>query len=307
MVSQTSRLEDQYDVVRRVTLPDPVDPLRKSMNPSISSHPDGGFVCLVREVNYRYENGDYIRPDGSPAIKTNYTVHRIDDDLGILGSWPLDDTVIRVDEPLFPVHGIEDLRLFHAEGTWYASGTVRQHRADGICQIMLVTVRGLDEGGPRLETPTLLPLMSPRRHEKNWMPVVGRGLTWVWGVEPTVLLRLDPVTGTLMPSRSARGASTLRGGSQVIRWGEGWLAVVHDVVSAHLGIGREYRHRFVRWDDGFEHLEISNPFRLGDDPLGLEFCAGLAATSSGTLVMSTGIADQSAELIEFRPPTDWRG
>ena len=52
---------------------------------------------------------------------------------------------------------------------------------------------------------------------------------------------------------------------------------------------------------------VSEAFRLGDDPLGLEFCAGLAATERGTVIISAGIGDNKAELIECSVPIDERG
>ncbi|NDA79149.1 MAG: hypothetical protein EBY07_15530, partial [Actinobacteria bacterium] len=120
--------------------------------------------------------------------------------------------------------------------------------------------------------------------------------------------RLDEVTGTLVPSRAARGEVKLRGGSQAIRHGDGWLAVVHDVRPRQTKFGRmnEYRHRFVRWDRALTSPMVSEPFRLGDDELGLEFCAGLTLGANDTVILSTGIADNRAELIECRLPDEWR-
>jgi hypothetical protein len=140
------------------------------------------------------------------------------------------------------------------------------------------------------------------------MPIEGESPAWMWSADPAVILRLDEVTGTLVPNRAARGEITLRGGSQVIRRGDGWLAVVHDVRPRDTRHGRmnEYRHRFVRWDQTFATSWISEPFRLGDDELGLEFCAGLATGPSDSVVLSTGIADDRAELIVCRPPREWR-
>ena len=302
------RIEDEYEIVRRVRLPDPSDDRLRSMNPSICRHPRSGYLCLVREVNYRYIDGRYVRTDGSDSIKTTYRVARLDDDLTVTDSWPLDDALVRTEPPRFPVHGVEDLRLFRAHDGWRASGTIRQHRADGLCQIMALRLEGIDEGAPRVTEARLLPSMSPGRHEKNWMPIEGRSGSWMWSADPTVILRLDDVTGSLMPNRAARGEVRLRGGSQVIRWRDGWLAVVHDVRPRDTKHGRmnEYRHRFVRWDDSLVAPWVSEPFRLGDDELGLEFCAGLAIGSSDTLVLSTGIADDRAELIECRVPDRWR-
>lgn len=302
------RMEDEYEIVRRVRLPDPSDDRVRSMNPSICRHPESGFVCLVREVNYRYIEGRYVCMDEGDVIKTTYRVLRLDDGLAVTDSWPLDDALLRVEPPRFPVHGVEDLRLFRRRDSWWASGTIRQHRTDGRCQIMLLRLEALDEGTPRVVEARLLPSMSPRRHEKNWMPIEGETMTWMWNADPTVILRLDDVTGTLVPNRPARGEVRLRGGSQVIRWRDGWLAVVHDVRPRDTKHGRmnEYRHRFVRWDDSLVAPWVSEPFRLGDDELGLEFCAGLAIGSPDTLVLSTGIADDRAELIECRVPDRWR-
>jgi len=306
-VRPTARIEDEYDVVRRIRLPDPSDDRLCSMNPSISRHPRSGFVCLVREVNYRYVDGRYVRTNGSDSIETTYRVLRVNDDLGCTDAWSLDDTIVRSQAPMFPVHGVEDLRLFRSDDGWRASGTIRQHRSDGLCQIMSFRLEGVEDGSPRLTEPRLLPTMSPGRHEKNWMPIEGVASAWVWRTDPTVVVRIDEITGTLVPSRPARGEVGVRGGSQVVRWGEGWLAVVHDVVARDTRFGRmnEYRHRFVRWDASLEKPRISEPFRLGDDELGLEFCAGLAVGPAGTLILSTGVADSRAELIEVRPPAGW--
>jgi len=180
---------------------------------------------LVREVNYRYIEGRYVCMDEGDVIKTTYRVLRLDDGLAVTDSWPLDDALLRVEPPRFPVHGVEDLRLFRRRDSWWASGTIRQHRTDGRCQIMLLRLEALDEGTPRVVEARLLPSMSPRRHEKNWMPIEGETMTWMWNADPTVILRLDDVTGTLVPNRPARGEVRLRGGSQVIRWRDGWLAV----------------------------------------------------------------------------------
>jgi hypothetical protein len=307
-VDATPLVDDQYEVVRRVPLPDPLDDRLRSMNPSICRHPESGFVCLVREVNYRYVNGRYVRTDGSDVIKTTYRVLRLNDELAVIDSWPLDDTFVRSEAPVFPVHGVEDLRLFRARDAWWASGTIRQHRSDGVCQIMLLRLEGMDDGEPRVVGGRLLPSLSVGRHEKNWMPIEGESPAWMWSANPAVILRLDEVTGTLVPNRAARGEITLRGGSQVIRRGDGWLAVVHDVRPRDTRHGRmnEYRHRFVRWDQTFTTSWISEPFRLGDDELGLEFCAGLATGPSDSVVLSTGIADDRAELIVCRPPREWR-
>jgi predicted GH43/DUF377 family glycosyl hydrolase len=296
-----------YKVSKKVHLPDPSDDLLKSMNPTIARRNDSGFVSLVRQVNYCYENGVYVRLDGSDVIRTSYNVVRLNDDLEIISSALLDDSAIRMSDPKFPVHGIEDLRIFRRGEKWFASGTVREHRFDGLCQIMLAEIVDIDSERPALVNGVLLPTMSPKKHEKNWMPIEGEEHAWVWGVDPTVVLRLDQATQSLVPSRSAKGNLQLRGSSQVIQFSGGWIAVVHEVVPSTTNrFQRSYQHRFVRWNDDFTDSKISEAFHLANDKNGLEFCAGLApSVRPNHLVMSYGVGDRSAEVVEFQIPTMW--
>ena len=296
-----------YKVSKKVHLPDPSDDLLKSMNPTIARRSDSGYVSLVRQVNYCYENGVYVRLDGSDVIRTSYNLVRLNDDLEIISSALLDDSAIRVSDPKFPVHGIEDLRIFQRGERWFASGTVREHRADGLCQMMLTEIINIDSDQPQLVGAILLPTMSPNRHEKNWMPIEGDEHAWVWGVDPTVVLRLDMATQSLVPSRSAKGNLQLRGSSQVIQFSGDWIAVVHEVVSSTTNrFQRSYQHRFVRWNDDFTDCKISEAFHLASDETGLEFCAGLALSRRPNhLVMSYGVGDRSAEIVEFQIPVEW--
>jgi hypothetical protein len=169
---------------------------------------------------------------------------------------------------------------------------------------MLAEIVDIDSGQPTLVNGVLLPTMSPYRHEKNWMPIEGDEHAWVWGVDPTVVLRLDQATQSLVPSRSAKGNLKLRGSSQVIQFSGGWIAVVHEVVPATTNrFQRAYHHRFVRWSNNFTDCKISEPFHLANDENGLEFCAGLALSAlPNHLVMSYGIGDKSAEVVEFQVP-----
>ena len=296
-----------YKVSKKVHLPDPDNDLLKSMNPTIARRNDSGFVSLVRQVNYCYENGFYVRLDGSDVMRTSYNVVRLDDDLEIISSALLDDSAIRMSDPKFPVHGIEDLRIFRRGEKWFASGTVREHRFDGLCQIMLAEIVDIDSERPALVNGVLLPTMSPNKHEKNWMPIEGEEHAWVWGIDPTVVLRLDQATQSLVPSRSAKGNLQLRGSSQVIQFSGGWIAVVHEVVPSTTNrFQRSYQHRFVRWNDDFTDSKISEAFHLANDENGLEFCAGLAlSVRPNHLVMSYGVGDRSAEVVEFQIPTTW--
>jgi predicted GH43/DUF377 family glycosyl hydrolase len=289
-------------ISRRIRLPDPERSDRRATNPSIVPHPDGGFFCLIRHVNYEYDHGVYRQLDGSDVIRTENYLYFLDDDYVTKWFSLIDDHNLCGHAEFFPVFGLEDARIVQREGGWWMSGTCREHRTDGRCQILMCKLEINTQHESRINFSIQLPFLSQLRHEKNWMPINGDAHEWVWGVQPTVRCRFDVVTNSLVPTRSAKGDLSIRGGSQVVPWRQGWLAVVHDVETSN--VSRTYRHRFVRWDANWNLVQVSEPFRLGDDEFGLEFCAGLAVLGSEErLLLSVGIGDCRAELIELKIPT----
>jgi predicted GH43/DUF377 family glycosyl hydrolase len=288
-------------VLRRIRLPDPEHTDQRATNPSIAVHPDGGFLCIVRHVNYVYEQGFYRQIDGSDVVRTENVLVKMNRDFDIEWSSIIDDQKLCEHAELFPVFGLEDARLFQRDDEWWMSGTCREHRVDGRCQIFMCRLKIDELNSAQIEFTVQLPFLSENRHEKNWMPIVGSEHSWVWGVQPTVRCRFDDVTGSLVPSRTAKGDLSIRGSSQVVPWKNGWLAVVHDVEMVN-GL-RTYRHRFVRWSDLWEIEFVSPPFRLGDDAFGLEFCAGLVVLDGGQrLLLSVGIGDSRAEIVAMEVP-----
>ena len=291
---------DEY-VLRRIRLPDPEDVNLRATNPSIAVHPEGGFLCIVRHVNYVYDQGFYRQLDGSDVVRTENVLVKMNSDFVIEWSSVIDDQKLCEHAELFPVFGLEDARLFNRDGKWWMSGTCREHREDGRCQILLSKLNIAELNSAHVEFTVQLPFLSENRHEKNWMPIVGSEHSWVWGVQPTVRCWFDDATGSLVPSKTAKGDLSIRGGSQVVPWKSGWLAVVHDVEMVN-GL-RIYRHRFVRWSENWELDFVSPPFRRGDDAFGLEFCAGLVVLDSGQrLLLSVGIGDSRAEIVVMDVP-----
>src|SRR5262249_39270334 len=88
----------------------------------------------------------------------------------------------------------------------------------------------------------------------------------------------------------------LSGSSQVIPFGDGYLAVLH---TAHAMPGepykRYYHHRFVQYDRDFRVEHLSLPFCFNDRTI--EFCAGMCThPSEDKLVLSYGVNDREAWL-----------
>jgi hypothetical protein len=132
------------------------------------------------------------------------------------------------------------------------------------------------------------------------MPLVmGDELHFVYLCDPTTILRYEPDTeslSTVAISTPGLDLSDLRGGSQLVPAGDGWLAVVHEVVIS--SDRRWYLHRFVRFDEGLRIAGVSDPFVISQ--LGYEFAAGLARfPGSDRLLLSYGVWDREAWIAEL--------
>ncbi len=140
------------------------------------------------------------------------------------------------------------------------------------------------------------------RHEKNWMPVAGTGedgLRLVYSCFPTVVLRYDEAAGAVVPevSRSAPLiAREFSGGTQVIRFDDGYLCLVHESVTLD-DDSPAYTHRWVWFDHHWQLAKLSSPFVF--QKRGVEFAAGLAQRGDD-LVISYGRWDREAFLATVR-------
>lgn len=298
------RLADLCPSLSFVELPTAERADRAAFNPSIAADPDGGFRMILRQANYRYEDGRYITLDDSNDIITDNALVRLDDDLRVTSVMPIDDSAVRSDPPLFPVHGLEDMRLFSHRGRWYVSATSREHRSDGLCEIV---VAEFDPDEPATITSARrLPPLRKWRHEKNWAPIafdvvnVDGPMRFLWSTDPATVVRLDDATGSMVLETSLPldlGNEESRGGSQAIPVTGGWLTVVHRAVQDERR-HRVYEHRFILYDAQFRILARSPWFVFVSE--GIEFCAGLAQTNDG-VVLSYGLEDREAWLARI----DW--
>jgi hypothetical protein len=297
--AQRRRLHELCPSTRCVRLPGSGRSDRAAFNPSIAAAPEGGFRMIVRHANYHYEAGCYSSLDGSSTIITDNVMMQLDDELRVEWTAPIDDSHARVVPPLFPVHGLEDMRLFHHNGRWWASATSREHRSDGLCEIVVVGFGDADEAAT-VTTSRRLTSPRPGRHEKNWVPVViepiepGASMTLLWSTDPASPLVVDEVLDVVVLDQALPVCiddSEARGGSQVVAVAGGWLTVVHRAVAD--GSRRVYEHRFIWFGSEFDVRARSPWFVFAVE--GIEFCAGLAAVDE-RVVLSFGFEDREAWL-----------
>ena len=292
-----------------------------AMNPSICVH-RGELKAMVRTVNYRMdEEGRYlIRSTDGTANATNPINTR---------NWlvPLDrelHSITQIEvvprDPLpceYPlVVGFEDPRIFDHDNNLYISATVRQRAADGLAEQTLARIGGPVGGAgtlggfSRLGLEDVRPMLrTPRLYEKNWMPIIGGDIRFMY--------RPGHIVDSAGQDSLNHGPTQLRtesfsGSSQLISFVQGWLGIIHE---AHVYIDqpwkRYYSHRFVYYDDTFRLSRVSQPFFFKDKVI--EFCSGLAwhpdrqqDDPEATVVISFGYRDCEAWLARCNAAAIWR-
>jgi tetratricopeptide (TPR) repeat protein len=286
-----------------------------AMNPSICVH-RGELKALVRTVNYRMdEDGRYLirSTDGtannSNPINTRNWLVPLNRDLGSITQIELiPREPQQVEYPL--VVGFEDPRIFDHDNNLFISATVRQRCSDGLAEQTLARI-----GGPAGAASTLggysclgldgiTPMLRwPRLYEKNWMPIEGSSIRFLYRPGHVVdqagqdLIKHEPTT---------LRSDSFSGGSQLIPFRDGWLGIIHE---AHVYIDRPwkryYSHRFVWYDSEFRLGRVSRPFFFKDKVI--EFVAGLCQhpDKDGTLVISFGFKDCEAWLARVSADEVW--
>lgn len=237
---------------------------------------------ILRSSNYVMDAEGYYHMPGQ-TIRTKNALCVLDYNLNLVdyqyldynGGWgPVRYELVR---------GLEDTRLHWKDGAWHVYGTLREHDDNGLCEIAAARIEG-----NKLVDQFIYQNPEPGRHQKNWMVMTGTD-NFIYLVNPPAVLR----SGTL---ETKHGLDPLhspdfRGSSQAIPFGNGWLAVTHEV-DWSTGY-RRYSHRFVILDgDGFL-LEYTNRFYIVKPEI--EFVAGMVEHRDD-YVLSFGFRDLWAGL-----------
>jgi hypothetical protein len=271
----------------------------RPMNPSVARWGDR-IVLVLRTVNYTVtEDGRYVTPDGAPDLTQNFLLW-LNDELEVQSSAeilpPADLPMPAFDD----ASALADLRLFAwREGLWCVA-CYRELTAQGWYEQVLARVAGGPPGPCRLIDWRVLRPKMPDWHEKNWMPrVIGDELQFVYKCDPTRVL--DDGMRTLVETTPAIAADEFKGGSQAIPFdacpwhgiGGGWLVLIHEVRERISDGWRDYRHRFVWFDEASVLRGVSRPFYFSKP--GIEFAVGLAWHPDGKrLLISYGVRDSEA-------------
>ena len=242
------------------------------LNPSIAKGP-GGYRCIVRSSNFVERNGEYLVNDPENIVRTVNYLCDLDDQLRIITMEPIITSAVEPEVKFSLVQNMEDARLFYQNGYWWASGTSREHREDGVPKIALDRL----VHGEAVER-TYLDGDDHYRCEKNWMPLLAPSTRpmWVYSCSPSIT---TDGFGNLFAYGNPPTPEDFRGSSQVIpvNGGSAYVGVTHEVTFYQHAPGqrwqRHYWHRFCRFDGSGALVSWSEPFYFMEP--GIEFANGI--------------------------------
>jgi GT2 family glycosyltransferase len=276
-------------------------------NPSVMAT-ENGWSVMVRAL----DPIPYSGPDAPYLSSENWLVG-YDKNLRPQSSTRLCDLEVR-ENCIEARNGLEDGRLFMWFGRQWAlfSGLQRSHR--GYTNSMIL----VEVHGDHLRNPIVLPSPHHLSREKNWMPwVLDNELNLVYSTRPLEIYRYTPnglirVHGGMAAPKNS--GTMMSGSSQVIPWGDDYLAITHQRNRAPLAsrlmqkyVTRDpdyqrkkvlFTHHMLLLDRHFNIKAQSKAFHFETE--GIEFCAGLASHDERVLI-SYGVMDEKARLLELDP------
>jgi hypothetical protein len=286
------------------------------MNPSIFIDDDGDIMCILRHINYTLYHSEndqrfpsiwgplsYLHPEEDQHLRTTNYLCKLDEDFNIVNFCLIDTSKLDV-TPIWEFVGLEDTRLVKWEGKYYGTGVRRDTTTNGQGRMELSELE-IDKKAwtakevSRLRIPA--PIDENSYCEKNWMPVLDKPFHYVKWSNPTELVRtypnLPPRCEQVSLKEGTKTHSDQRGGSQLIRWGEYYIAITHEVVLSKNYIGQKdgvYRHRLCVWNTDFTLIGVSpEPWSFLDAKI--EFVCG--AANNGDLLLSWGFQDNAAFIL----------
>lgn len=284
------------------------------MNPSIFLDGDKLIVNL-RHVNYTFYHSEaklfqhpwgpltYLHPENDPHLRTINYYCELDSNFEISRFNQIDTSKFDTYTPMWDFVGLEDARIFRWNEKLYISGVRRDTTTNGqgrmeLSEIIVDSSTVREVSRVRIEPPN-----DPNSYcEKNWMPILDMPYHYIKWSNPTEVVRVDPETGkskTIVLSDHIPLPRDLRGGSQVVKFGQHYVALTHEVNLFTSEVGRKdavYLHRLVIWDENWNIVKHTRDFSLMGAHV--EFAVGLCQYN-GNILITCGFQDNAAYLLKI--------
>ena len=281
------------------------------LNPSVYNH-NGKILVNIRHIDLIVYNSDkhvfphqwgitvYPRLKYQKCTSTNFYAE-LDHKLDIKFVTKVDTTQFDTHEPKWHFCGLEDARLIGWQDKLYLSGVRRDTMPDGQGRMELSEIQVSNQQVREVSRLRLEPPHDQNSYcEKNWMPIVDKPYHYVKWSDPTEIVKANLVDGSTeqVTLTSYRGGhNDFRGGSHVLPYHDGYIALIHDVVTDNRENGIRYniyRHRFVVWDNNWNLVKWSTEFSFLNTSI--EFAAGMCQDphNQDCWLISFGYQDNAA-------------
>ena len=280
-------------------------------NPSIIIYPlSDTIVANIRHVGYDLHHSEekifqswhgpliYLHPENDVKLRTENYITYYDINTLEEKSKPVKIKMLDLHKPIWTFIGLEDARLTFWNNQLNFIGVRRDTTDNGVGRMEISVVKNNKEiSRKRIEPP------KEAYCEKNWMPIIdqpNRFLKWTIPTEIVEVHGEKAETVILNETKIEHSEITrdIRGGSQVVPFGDGYLCITHEVDLWREENGHkdaQYYHRFFFFNKHFEIVDFTPEFKFMD--FKIEFCCGLAIKDDQAYI-SFGAQDNAAYLLK---------
>lgn len=281
-------------------------------NPSIYND-NGKILVNLRNINYTLYHSEkktfehhwgplvYIHPENDMHLRTWNYMCEMDSDMRIKWCHKIDTSKFP-DQELWDFVGLEDARIVRWDGKLYICGVRRDLDKKGTGRMELSELEISSDGVTELKQHRIpAPGKNDSYCEKNWMPIIDMPFHFVKWTNGTEIVKYDIETNTteqvVLTDWKDLGCIDLRGGSQIIPFGEYRFCLNHETYLTKSEAGRKdgvYRHRFIVWDKDWNIVKVSKQFSFLS--ANIEFAVGMCEYENDYL-MTFGFQDNAAYLL----------
>lgn len=284
------------------------------MNPSVFID-NGKILVNLRHVNYTFYHSEvklfqhpwgpltYLHPENDIHLRTTNYYCELNNQFEISRFNKIDTSKFDTYEPQWDFVGLEDARLFRWDNKLYISGVRRDTTTNGEGRMELSEIEVTSDAVTEISRFRIPPPKDLNSYcEKNWMPVIDLPYHYIKWSNPTEVVSVDPINKTSKTeflSNSIPLQRDLRGGSQVIAFGDHRIAITHEVELFNSEVGRKdalYKHRVVMWDKNWNIVKHTDDFTIMDAHV--EFAIGMCEYKNDVLI-TFGFQDNAAYLLRL--------
>lgn len=271
-------------------------------NPSIYND-NGRLLMNVRCVNYILHHSlkypswsgqlQYIHKENDVRLASENYIVELDKDLNEVSAKYV-DMKLNTKPGGFNFHGLEDGRLLRWDNKLYLSGVRRDTTVNGQGRIELTEI---EERDTTYEEVSRYRIEVPNTYcEKNWMPILDQPYNYMRWIDEKV-----DINNLVIDEEKY---DRFRGNSHVIRYKDCYIGLMHSFDMTRKFFGEKhcrYENYFVMWDDNFNIISISEPFRMFNESY-VEFTCGICMYNDDLLI-SFSDTDNACFLLKVN--ADW--